>query len=140
MTKEEQEKFHQQVRGKILKEADVKVLPGDHKRPYQEGVGQCVVAKDSTARKADEEQEEEILENHMKLNVNNEDLKQKRCRKCFITHFPHHKFCRWETKKKEKKNDDSNTSHLNDNELVRNINEKIRSLEGATEINENKLS
>ena len=102
------------MRGKILKAVDVKVLPGNHKRPYQEGVGQCVDAQDSKARKADEEQEEEILKNHMKVNVNNEDLNQKRCRKCFITHFPHQKLCRWETKKRGKKNDDSNKLHLNE--------------------------
>ena len=134
MTTEHQEKCHQQVQGKILKAGDVKVLPGEHKRLYQEHVG--VVAQDSKARKADEEQEEEILGNRMKLNVSNENLIQKRCRKCFITHFPHHKFCRLETKKTGKKNYDSNSSHLNDNELVRNINEKILSLEGAIKITE----
>ena len=71
MTKEEQKKFHQHVRGKILKAVDVNVFQRDHKRLYQEGLGQYVVAQDSEVRKAEEEQEEEILGNHMKVNVNN---------------------------------------------------------------------
>ena len=65
-----EEKSHQQVRGKILKAVDVKVLPGDQRRLYQERVGRCVVAQDSYVRKADEEQEEEILGNLMKVSEN----------------------------------------------------------------------
>ena len=115
MKKEEHGNFHQEVRGKMLKGRDVKVLTGDHKRLYQ------------GSKKTDEEQqeEEEILENHKEDIVNNRDLNQDRCRKCFITHFPHPKFCRWEAMKRGKRNDDSNTSSLIDMDIVKNINDKI---------------
>ena len=110
----------------MLKGRDVKVLTVDHKRLYQE------------SKKTDEEQqeEEEILENHMEDIVNNRDLNQDRCRKCFITHFPHPKFCRWEAMKRGKRNDDSNTSSLIDMDIVKNINDKICSLESTTKVNE----
>ena len=62
MTKEEQEKFHQQLRGKKLKAVVVKVLPGDHKRLYQERVGQCVVNdnNDNTALMALEKDKKNV--------------------------------------------------------------------------------
>ena len=112
MTKEEPGKFQQQENGKIIETVDVKVLQGDHKRLFEE------LLRHSKAKKVDEELEShekvtnsineneiiinEILENLMDEVVNNkhQGLKQRRCRKCIIDHFPYHKFCRRENKKR----------------------------------------
>ena len=145
MTQEEPGKFHQQENGKIIETVEVKVLQGDHKRPFQEKL------RHSKAKKVDEEQEShensineneiiinEFLENLMEEVVNNkhEDLKQKRCRKCFIDHFPYHKFCRWENTRIKKRNNNSNVICLINDDLVRKIDDKICSLESAKQISE----
>ena len=116
VTQEEPGKFHQQENGKILEAEEVNVLQGDHKRLFQEQLHH------SKAKKVDGEQEShekvtnsthenetminEILENLTEEVVNKklQNLNQKRCRKCFIDHFPYHKFCRWENTKRENKN------------------------------------
>ena len=134
MSQEEPGWFHQQENGKIIEAVEVKVLQGDHKKLFHGNLGH------SKAKKLDEEQEchensineneiiiNEFLENLMEEVVNKklQNLNQKRCRKCFIDHFPYHKFCRWEITKREKRNNNSNVTCLINDDLVRKIDDKI---------------
>ena len=69
MTQEEQGKFHQQENEKILEAVEVKVLQGDHKRPFQEQV------RHLKTKKVDEEQgSHEKVTNSINENVILENL------------------------------------------------------------------
>lgn len=57
------------------------------------------------------------------------NIRNKGCKKCFITHFQHHTFCRWEQKKNEKKKQATQMFFNATEEIMKELQNRILYLE-----------